>query len=111
MRKETEHCRFLLQNIDGISSKNGYAEVHKIGESAKENSVGILGLAETNIDWHHQGTRNESLQYFSSDFTNWARDVELVDIHVERHELEGNRIDYIQIMKGLTQHVKAAGIS
>jgi hypothetical protein len=256
MRKETEHCRFLFQNVNGISRKNGYEEVHKIGESAKENGVGILGLAETNKDWHHQGTRqecsailrqycidsvhnvssssersksayqpggtltvvgepwasraevmetdkelgrwntvllngqhgekvavvtayrvvknsidragpastyaqqwrilktlgrvvdprvaffedleshmtelkrdacevvvmldaNESLQYFSNDFTNWARDVELVDIHVERHGTEGeppthlrgsDRIDYILMTKGLTQHVKAAGI-
>ena len=46
----TQSCRFLFQNVNGISRFNDFGDAHEIGKAAEEIGVNILGLAETNLD-------------------------------------------------------------
>lgn len=51
-------CRILFQNVNGISKYNDFGDAHEIGFAAEQLQVGILGLAETNLDWRARDTKN-----------------------------------------------------
>ena len=42
--------------MNRISAEKGYGDAHKLGVSAKELQVDVLGLAKTNLDWSKPGT-------------------------------------------------------
>ena len=47
--RDNRVCRFLCQNVNGISNTNHLSKAHEIGEAARDFGVNILGLIETNI--------------------------------------------------------------
>ena len=55
--QETTGCRFLCQNVNGISNTDHLSKAHEIGEAARDFGVNILGLIETNVDWSYGDIR------------------------------------------------------
>jgi hypothetical protein len=58
-----------FQNINGILYNSRTEKTHNIAESLLQKDVEILGLAETNLDWHHP-ISNEVRQAFTHRFKN-----------------------------------------
>jgi hypothetical protein len=52
--KGKKTCRILFQNVNGISQQHKFAKRHIIGSEAELLEVDILGMAQTNINWHQQ---------------------------------------------------------
>ena len=49
--RERQGCRFVFQNINGISKHEHYTKAHEIGEAAQAIGANVVGLSETNTDW------------------------------------------------------------
>jgi exonuclease III len=56
MSEYTPHCRVVHQNVNGLDYKNEFCDGHLLGEVMKENSIDIMGMVETKVDWTKERT-------------------------------------------------------
>jgi hypothetical protein len=68
MPTDTELCRLVYNNCNGISSMHNFAKCHEIGDSANEINASILGLLETCVDWSISEAKNTCKRILTNHF-------------------------------------------
>jgi hypothetical protein len=68
MPMDTELCRLVYNNCNGISSVHNFAKCHEIGDSANEINASILGLSETCVDWSISEAKNTCKRILTNHF-------------------------------------------